>query len=134
MHATTMAGAGDDLAKILGATSGFKLGRGVVGKTGQAALGVLALWIVIIWRITDSMAANGILVGIGLIATLFAVWYVRATQSFAEKNPSLALLEGAEFVAYKQLEMAAAGMDPAELKRIGDSQTNLLPREDGDAD
>lgn len=82
-----------------------------MSKTTYVAGLVVALWLMIAWKWDEeSLAANGGLVLAGLIATVFAVWYIRSSQNFAERNPGQALLDGAEFLEWSRLEAAAKGV------------------------
>lgn len=126
----------DDALSWLASSKGFKLGRGVVGKTGQVVLGLMVLWGMLIIKMTENLYFDAALAAVGLLITLFVVWFVRSTQSFAEANPAQALLEGAEIVAYKQIEadMATAGTPPGGIKRVGATQELLPPSDTNDAE
>lgn len=108
----------DIIQRIAEAGRNVRLGKGVVGKTGHAVLAVLAIWGVALWRLGPSLAQNiAVLVAAGLATAVF-VWWTRATQAFAERNPAQAMLEGAEFLAYQRFEAATKGQlsPPSELK------------------
>lgn len=106
----------DDLVQKLGETyRGVKFGRGVVGKTTYATVGIIALWAAIILRLSNDHFVNLALFGGGLIPTLFYWWWVRKTHDFATKNPGLAILEGAELIEYQKWEAEVKGL-PAPLK------------------
>ena len=53
---------------------------------------------------------DGGLLLIGMVATVFAIWFISSSRRYAEKNPALALLEGAEFLEYHKMEVAAKGV------------------------
>ncbi len=96
----------------------------------------MVLWGMLIIKMTENLYFDGALSVVGLLITIFVVWFVKSTQKFAEANPAQALLEGAEIVAYKQIEadMATAGTPPGGMKRVGSSTQELLsPSEDNDA-
>ncbi len=80
-----------------------RLGQGVVGKTSYVVgFAILALAIISL-RITDQF----LLAAIAASIVGLAIWHPHKTRTFAKENPALALLEGAELVAYKQIELAA---------------------------
>jgi len=103
-----------DIRKILEG-SGFKvesidrikLARGVVGKVSYVAgaallvLGALALRV-------DSAALFGI---IAVAAVLLFLAYLVGILWFATKNPGLALLEGAELIQWRQMDMGLKGAE-----------------------
>ena len=89
---------------------GIKFGRGVVGKTSYATLALFGLWGIILFRLNDAaLWLDGLLLAAGVIVTAVYFWWVRATQRFAKENPSLALLEGTEFVEYEKWEAEIKG-------------------------
>ncbi len=100
------------LRSILEAGRNVRLGRGLVAKTGHAAVLNLAVWGVIAWRWTDSLVVDAGLLLIGGAATAFTVWWTNSTQRFAERNPAQAMLEGAEFLEYRRMEVQAKGLPP----------------------
>jgi hypothetical protein len=104
---------GNDIDLIKKLTESYRqvrFGRGVVGKTGHAMIAVIALWIMIAWRWSGNLWADGGLAIVGIAATAAFIWWVRSTQQFAEKNPAQALLEGAELLEYQKFEAQAKGM------------------------
>jgi hypothetical protein len=98
------------LATAVESSRNVKFGRGVVSKTTYVAALAVAVWLVIAWRWSDNMTANGGLILAGIVATAFACWYIKASQNFAERNPAQALLDGAEFLEWTRLEAAAKGL------------------------
>ena len=83
--------------------SKIKFGRGVVGKVNN--LGIVSLIVMAIFACTiknESMVFAFVIVILG--AFLFYCKYVFA---FAAKNPEIAVLDGAEFVTYKQVELGS---------------------------
>jgi hypothetical protein len=50
-----------------------------------------------------------VFLAVGLIATGVVVWWVRATQEFAERNPGQAMLDGAQFLGYYKFEVQVKG-------------------------
>lgn len=83
----------------------------MIGKSTALNLALMALWGVILWRLSPDGAAwyNIALLGVGGIAT----WVVRretgAMRQFAEKNPTLALMEGADIVELRRVQALAKG-------------------------
>jgi hypothetical protein len=113
---------------------GIKFGRGVVGKTSYVILGLIGLWTAIIFRLSPDMWLSGALFAAGLIITGVSIWWVRGTQAFAEKNPELAMLEGAELVEYKKWEAEIKGLSgPVRGRTIPDPH-KALPGSDQDTD
>ena len=88
----------------------IRLARGVVGKTSYVALAAIFGLAVIAWRLTsDERALLFIAVLIGFIFFAFFVGILR----FAKHNPGLALLEGAELLQWRQMEISAKEMPAA---------------------
>lgn len=107
----------------IGLPSGGKFGAGVLGKTSHVALACVTAWGVILWRISDNITLDVALVSGGIIMTIFAAWYVRSSQRFAEDNPAQALLEGSSLVDLRRAEMEAKGgalllSKPAEMQSL----------------
>lgn len=100
----------DIVAAALQSSRNIKFGRGVVSKTTVVAVGVVAVWGAIAWRLGENITLNATLLIAGVLATAFAVWYTRSSQNYAERNPAQALLEGAEFLEWTRLEAAAKGL------------------------
>jgi hypothetical protein len=88
----------------------IKLGSGVVGKTSKVIWGLIPLWAIVLWRLSDNLMLNLFLVAGGIIITAFVMWWVHGTHKFADKNPSVALLEGAELIEYKKFEAQVKGV------------------------
>jgi len=80
-----------------------RLGSGVVGKTAPVAIAVSAVAAIAAFRAQSDLLLLFIITGV--FGGFF--WYFRKILAFAKENPALAILEGAEFVAYKQMEVAA---------------------------
>jgi hypothetical protein len=101
------------LASAVESSRNIKFGRGVVSKTSYVAAFVVAVWLAVAWNWQGELSENiGRLIA-GVIPTLFAVWFIRETQKFAEKNPAQALLEGAELLEWQKTEIQAKGLPPA---------------------
>ena len=93
------------LSQILDAGRNIKLARGVIGKTGHVVLATVGIWALILWRWSGNLAVDGGLLGVGLVVTAFTAWWIRGSQKFAKENPAQAMLEGAEFLEYRRIEM-----------------------------
>jgi hypothetical protein len=113
------------LKQALERAQSVKFGRGVVGKTGHVCLGVVVIWAIITARLGSDILTSSALVGAGLIATGFGAWWIRSVQSFAEKNPAQAMLEGAEFLEYQRLGIEAKGMG-SQTGRLVEDRGNRL--------
>lgn len=86
--------------------SKVKLPGGIVGKISyilMAALGAIA----VIGFSTKSEIFGFIALGVIPIIVLLPVWWL---IRFAEKRPEVAILEGAEFLVYHQIELAQKGV------------------------
>ena len=57
---------------------------------------------------------NAGLLLLAALAISFAVWFIKSSRTFAERNPALALLEGAELIEWRRMEVAAKGVPPTE--------------------
>ncbi len=99
--------------KVIESSRNVRLGRGVVSKTSYVAAAVVAVWGIVAWRLSDSLVENAFLLGAAIVVTGFAVWFIRGTQSFAERNPGQAMLEGAELIEWRKLDVQAKGFPPA---------------------
>lgn len=91
-----------------------KFGGGVVGKTAYTTLGVIGLWAIVLFRLSETSPwwFNGGLLAAGVVGTWFGWWWVTRTQKFARENPALALLEGTQLLEYQRFEAEAKGMLP----------------------
>lgn len=83
----------------------IRLARGVVGKASIVAGIVFLVLGSIAWRMPPDLLFP--FAGVFLLA-LFA--YLGGMLWFAHRHPEQALLEGAEIIQYRQLEMAAKGV------------------------
>jgi hypothetical protein len=90
----------------------IKFGPGVVGTLKACFIAVAMLIGIILFKI-DNM---WVLLGLGGVIIAFFMWFVLKVTQFAEKNPELALLEGAELSALKQAQLAAKNnLNPSPL-------------------
>jgi hypothetical protein len=88
--------------------TGIKFAPGVVGKMGfVASIAVASLGF-----IGYSMTGDAMKLTIAFIVAGCLVAYIFAALRYAEKNPYNALLEGADLVQLKQLEIAEKGHAP----------------------
>jgi len=99
----------DWIGQLRQSYSQIKLGPGIVGKTTRATLGLIGAWVVVIFRLSTDVWMNAFLFAAGLAATAIYWAWVKATHQFAEKNPHVALLEGAELIEYQKWEAAVNG-------------------------
>lgn len=118
-------GVQDMLLQKLGESySQVKLGPGVVGKTTRVTLGLVAIWLLIIWKLGENTSLNCFLLGSGAVITAASLWWIKRTQDFAEKHPDVALLEGAEFIAYQKWQAEVKGQPP--IKSIPMAEAEVL--------
>jgi len=96
--------------KVLETSRNVRLGRGVVSKTSYIAAVLIVMWGMIVWRWTPDLTANGGLLLIGAVVSAFAIWFIKSTRTFAERNPALALLEGAELLEWRKMDVEAKGI------------------------
>ena len=99
----------DFLRRVVEAGRNVKFGRGVVGKTSHAVIGLIGLWLIIVVRLGTNLTADAVLLGAGCIITGMVAWWIKATQRFAADNPAQAMLEGAELIEYQRVEAEAKG-------------------------
>lgn len=88
----------DFVKKLVETHRQIRFGRGLVGKTTNATLGLLALWGIVLWRLSGNPWLDIPLFLGGGVATAVYIWWIKRTHVFAEKNPSVALLEGAQLL------------------------------------
>ncbi len=84
----------------------IRLGRGVVGKTGYVAWAAMAVLGIVAYKLSGTVP----LLALAGIAFLVFVSFLVGSYIFASKNPSLALMEGMEIIAYKKYEAAIKGV------------------------
>jgi hypothetical protein len=90
----------------------IRLARGVVGKASYVAAAAVIALAAVAWGLRDStfLFADAI-----LIVLLFAAYFAGVLW-FANKHPGVALLEGAELIQWRQLDIAASNQ-PSEIDR-----------------
>lgn len=101
------------LFKSLGLSSeqlqNIKLGPGVVGRNTR--MGHTFLLVALAGVFGGVYIKSAMIIGISLIAAfLIAAGIPILNVIFGNKNPAAAILEGAEFLQYQQIEMAAKGI------------------------
>ena len=79
----------------------IRLARGVVGKTSYVAGAAILVIGGIAWRLPDHL-----LIAAGLVAVVFVLYFLGVLW-FANRHPGVALLEGAELIQWRQLDMIA---------------------------
>jgi hypothetical protein len=106
MYAARIVANGDDLTRTLlariQALGHIRLAQGVVGKASVVAGIVLLTLGAIAMRVDSDL----LLVIAGIVVLVFFV-YLAAVLWFAHRHPEQALLEGAEIIQYRRLELAA---------------------------
>ena len=80
--------------------------RGVVGKATLALISIAALLAVVASRLSIAW----MLLAVAILGVAIFVFFLFRILSFADKHPDLALLEGAELVQWKQMDVAAKGV------------------------
>lgn len=100
----------ETISKALESARNVRLGRGVVSKTSYIAALPLLVWGIVVWKWSENLTTDAGLSFVGIVATIFAAWFIRSTRDFAERNPALALMEGAELIEWRKMEVAAQGI------------------------
>ena len=96
----------DVIGRIAQSAGGaFRFGRGIVSRSSV---------VILVFMIAIAIASFGLpglwkLAGVGVGALVFLVWYF-ASLWFTVKHPDVALLDGAEWSAWKQFEASAKGL------------------------
>lgn len=84
----------------------MKLPGGIVGKTCYVLMAVCGALAAIVASIRTEA------VGFVAIAALLVIviWSLRRAFQFADANPDVALMEGAEIIAYRRMQLAQKGL------------------------
>lgn len=100
--------AGEDiLGKIAESAGGaFRFGRGIVSRSSVVVLVFMVAVVVAEYGLRDDYLR---LAALGMAAVVFFVWHF-ASLRFTAKHPDIALLDGAEWTAWKRWEMTAKGL------------------------
>jgi len=86
----------------------IRLARGVVGKASYVAGAAILVLGGIAWRLLDPLH---LLLAGGLVTLIF-VLYFAGVLWFANRHPGVALLEGAELIQWRRLDMIAKSGSP----------------------
>jgi hypothetical protein len=84
----------------------IRLSRGVVGKTSYVAGAALLVLV----SVALVLREPGYLLMIGGFAVILFLIYFIGILWFSHRHPDVALLEGAELIKWRQMEMAAKGL------------------------
>jgi hypothetical protein len=101
--------------------SKIKFGGGVVGKCTYLGMGLLGLLITMICKL-DNQWAICITGGIGAGIILYLV---KTILLFAEQHKEIAILEGMELVAFKQVELGGKQIDIPKESPLTNRPSNL---------
>ena len=116
----------ETLTKALESARNIRLGKGVTSKTSYIAALPLVVLGMVAWRWSEDIVMNTGLLFIALAAIGFAVWFISSSRTFAERNPALALLEGAELIEWRRMEVEAKGV-PSTEKTISIEDKGGMP-------
>jgi len=81
----------------------IRLARGVVGKASYVAVAAILALAGVAWALRDP---NYLLADAVLVVILFVVYFAGVLW-FANRHPGVALLEGAELIQWRQMDIAA---------------------------
>ncbi len=96
----------EDLGIKTETLSRVRLGRGVIGKSATVAVWALIVLGIVAYR----LKVESFLIVIGVAAfVLFLIFFI-GSMIYGSRNPSAALLEGAELIAWQKQELAAKNM------------------------
>lgn len=107
-----MAGGTDPTEWIKGlaeSASRIRLAPGVIGKSSLIQLGVVVLWGIVLFRLSEVIWIDCALIATGLFATYIAARETKKMREYAVENPSLALMEGADITEYQRFQSEAKG-------------------------
>ena len=83
----------------------IRLAPGVIGKSSTMWIGLIVAWVVVLARLSATeFILDGALFAGGVFLSLLVLRETGHMRAFAEKNPELALLEGADIIEYKRFE------------------------------
>ena len=83
---------------------------GVLGKTHTVMLGMMLIWGVVVFRLSDDIYLDIGMVACAGVATFVGSRWCRQSREFAEANPALALMEGADITNYQKFQAEAKGL------------------------
>jgi hypothetical protein len=98
----------------------IRLAQGVVGKSSYVA-GAALLTLAVI---AVGLRGTDLLFYLGCFVLVIFVLYFLGVMWFAHKHPGESLLEGAELIQWRQIEMAAKDVAPAQIEK--ESQPALI--------
>lgn len=98
----------------------IRLARGIVGKASYVAAAGMAVLLTVALVLRQPV----FLLIVAILAIILFAVYFSGTLWFAHKHPGLALLEGAELIQWRQMDMAAR--DLTELQRIGGAEPRVI--------
>jgi hypothetical protein len=104
----------------------IRLPRGLVGKASYVAALALIGLAIIAWGLKDP----ALLIAIGCLIVLLFALYFAGVLWFANKHPGVALLEGAELIQWRQLEIAAS--DVPTIRDASPKEPPTLSESDGE--
>ncbi|WP_445493136.1 hypothetical protein [Rhodopseudomonas sp. RCAM05734] len=84
----------------------IRLAQGFVGKASAVAGAAFLVLLMVAFSLRDT---NALLLVAGITLLLFAIFFLGSLW-FAHTHPDLALLEGAELVRWRTIDMAAKGI------------------------
>jgi hypothetical protein len=90
----------------------IRLARGVVGKASYVAGAAVLGLALVAWGLRDSIY---LIIDASLMFALFLSYFIGVLW-FANKHPGVALLEGAELIQWRQLEITASD-PPSQIDR-----------------
>jgi hypothetical protein len=104
-----------------------KLARGVVGKASYVAFAAMLALGVVAYSLKDPL----FLFLLALLVVVLFAFYFGGALWFANKHPGLSLLEGAELLQWRQLEMAAKNVG-AEVIEKKSEPVVISPSKEGE--
>ncbi len=83
----------------------IRLAPGVLGKTHTVILGVIALWGIVLFRLSATAVWLDLALILGAtIGTVVALVFCKQSRDYAVAHPALALMEGADITEYQKFE------------------------------
>lgn len=80
----------------------IRLARGVVGKASYVAAAAILVLGALAWRLSEPL---DLLIAGGVIALVFVLYFIGVLW-FSNRHPGVALLEGAELIQWRQMDIA----------------------------
>ena len=89
----------------------FRFPPGVTGKSSLIYVGLVTLWAIVLLRLSPTKYVfDGGLIGCAAFMTWVGIRECHKMRDFAEKNPALAMMEGADVTEYSRFEAEAKGL------------------------